>query len=230
MGLVRWGGVITARIAGLFPEVQPVLTQSPKTSAQIKQLLVQLDGAEHYAGFLLLPENARVPSFVRPGRSINLHGHGALAGESVQFDSIDELKSYVPFPIYVPTQLPSGVQLVDATVIQYRQSGNIWAARTSYGTNSTEGNTVEPLISLWAQPEHPNPYPIWPVRDLDSLDEDIIYPEKVSFSSLPPGILRPSASGHLLQWMHQNIHYMLVAEHDPAREAVEVLASALTQV
>jgi hypothetical protein len=90
----------------------------------------------------------------------------------------------------------------------------------------------QPLISLWAQPEFPRPYPIWPVpASVYSEEGEPLYifpPEKIEFTPAP-GILLPADEGHILHWIKGDILYTLVVEHDPLREATVDIARSLVE-
>ena len=185
---------------------------------------------ELYEGFLLLADDeAPVPNFVQRARGIDLHGRDAsLSGESVQFHSIEELRNYVSFPIYVPAALPSDLQFVNATVIRYTLSSQIWAAIVSYGVYRADIGAQEPRISLWARREYSRPYPVRPVHSPFSETSDLVHPEKVGFSP-SPGVMLPNVRGHVVHWIQQDTLYTLEVEHDPAREAAVTMAASLVQ-
>jgi len=222
-------GLITARAIRLFPEAQSIFAKSINTTPVTQSIEQLTEGEELYEGFLLLPEGSPVPSFVQCAPApILCHVHEsnnpALVGETIGVNSIQELKEFLSFPIYTPTTLPLNMRFDTATVIRFAQSGLVFMATVNYNTS----DLIQLPISVLAQPIFPRPYPIWPVRLPDTSEGDPVYAEKVSF--LPsPGVMRLSVPGHVYQWIQQDILYTLVIEHDPSREAAELIAKSLQQ-
>ena len=185
---------------------------------------------ELYAGFLLLSEAAPVPDFVRETRGIVLGQEcdcqdPALAGETVQFSSIQELSDSVPIPLYVPTVLPSNARLAHTSVTRFAESGDVWETTISFATGNARGG----LISVRASPEFPQPYPVWPVRLWFAHDDGPIYPEKVTISG-SPGVMLPSAPGYVFLWIERRVLYTLAVEDYSDRETATATAHSLIQV
>jgi hypothetical protein len=106
-----------------------------------------------------------------------------------------------------------------ATVTRFARSGEVFSVSLNFG----DGEGV-PRIRVIAQPMYPSPYPVWPVYAPDRPEEPI-FPEKVFFTP-KPGLLLPSAQGHLALWIEQNTLYVLIAEHDPRLESnIELIKS-----
>ncbi|MFZ8845018.1 hypothetical protein [Thermoflexus sp.] len=169
---------------------------------------------ELWEGFVLLPEGAPIPPFVRqvPTPILCQTDGGpeaeALRGETLTFTEPERLRSLIRFPLYGPSRLPPGMVWQGATVTRFARSGEVFSVSLNFG----DGEGV-PRLRVIAQPMYPSPYPVWPVYAPDRPEEPI-FPEKVFFTPRP-GLLLPSAQGHLALWIEQNTLYVLIAEHDP---------------
>jgi hypothetical protein len=192
---------------------------------------------ELYAGFVLLPEGSAWPPFVQCapapilGQVDDEHNPDVLAlrGETLWFDNLSEMINNIPFSTYVPNSLPKGTAFVQGYIIHFAQSGEVFEARTDFGT--TEGN--QPLFNVSARPVFPRPYPIWPVNSpaqgigltRPENDEIVMHPEKINFTPTP-GLMLATAVGYSLQWIKQDILYTLVVENDHRRDsAVQIMKS-----
>ncbi|MBX3058944.1 MAG: hypothetical protein KF770_20960 [Anaerolineae bacterium] len=121
------GGIITAHIAGLFPEAQPVLAKSTARNVPISEQVKLLEVGELYAGFLLLPEQAPLPGFVRPsGNGVpNVCGIGAEQGGPVataivtMFANVADLNKAIEIPIHDVGYLPEGAKLQAAHSLRH---------------------------------------------------------------------------------------------------------------
>ena len=185
----------------------------------------QAPEGEQWEGFLLLPPGAPLPSFVRQVLTpILCQTDGspeaeALRGEVLTFPDLEQLRPFIRFPLYRPSRLPPGIKWQCAAVTRFARSGEVF----SVSLNFEDGEGM-PRIRVIAQPMYPSPYPVWPVYSPDR-PEELIFPEKVFFTPRP-GLLLPSAQGHLALWIEQNTLYMLIAEHDTRLEAnVELIKS-----
>lgn len=180
---------------------------------------------EIYESFVLLPEETLSPSFVRKARHIELHGGiTAYAGTSIQIDSIDELKKRVSFPIYTPTVLPPDMQFAEASITQFAQSGDIW----SVYANFTTVESVYGQITVWARPEYPRPFPVWPVRFPFAHDEGPVAPEKIDFTP-SPGVMLPNMLGYSFLWIKHDVLYSLFVENYASRDQAAAIAASLKQ-
>lgn len=184
---------------------------------------------ELYAGFVLLSEAAPVPDFVRESRGIVLDQEcdcqdPALAGETVQFDGIQELSASVSIPLYVPTALPRNARLAHTSVTRFVESGDVWEIAISFATGDARGGS----ISVRASPEFPQPYPVWPVRLWFAHDDGPIYPEKVTISG-SPGVMLPSARGYVFLWIERGVLYTLAVEDYSDRDTATATADSLAQ-
>lgn len=175
------GAIITSRLGRLFPEGQSTLDGRRQATRANTVLQPAVEG-EIYAGFLLLPEEipegTPLPVFVQCAPApilcqVDGSPDPALVGEVLWFNSIKDFKAFVPLPMFIPRTLPSGLEFINAYVIRFAQSGDIFTATINFGTN----NSDQPLVSIWVQPKYPRPYPVWPTRLPSSHDDIPIYPE-----------------------------------------------------
>lgn len=222
------GAIIAARVGWLFPEGQQALAGIRRAAQEGTAAQSPVEG-ELYSGFFLLPEGAPVPDFVQKARGIILHGDDdlhdpTLAGEGIQVNSLEELRGHISFPLYIPTTLPPNMQFINANVLRFVRSGEIWGVAINFGT----GNTADGLISVWAAPEFPRPFPVWPVRFPFAYDSGPILPEKATLSP-SPGVMLPSVLGYIFQWIRHDILYALVVENHPSREYAETIARSVAQ-
>lgn len=218
------GGIGLARITSLFPETQSLLAQGEHEEIPNARP-IQVEDSEFYNGFLLLPEEAPVPAFVSEVMHIDLHGgEDIFAGSSIQLDSLDELKEYVSFPMYIPSALPPNMEFVGATVYQFIKSGEIWGVYANF----TTGDLKEEQITIWARPQYPKPFPVWPVRFPFAYDDGPILPEKINFTPAS-GVMLPSMSGYSLLWIDNDVLYSLFIENNPSREMVVAITNSLRQ-
>ncbi len=199
-------------------------THAPRTAGSAPPRLGPGEG-ELWEGFVLLPEGAPIPPFVRQVPTpILCQTDGrpeaeALRGETLTFTELAPLRSLIRFPLYGPSRLPPGIVWQGATVTRFARSGEVFSVSLNFG----DGEGV-PRLRVIAQPMYPSPYPVWPVYAPDRPEEPI-FPEKVFFTPRP-GLLPPSAQGHLALWIEQNTLYVLIAEHDPRLESnIELIKS-----
>ncbi len=182
---------------------------------------------ELYEGFVLLEKDAPVPPFVQVA-PCPIYGEIAppcdndpamlaYKAETSRFDSIKDLRANVDFPIFVPGSLPHKMTFLQASVVRFAGSGEVWQARVDYGPEDTR----EPVISLTASPVFYRPYPVWPTvgypkkrEDERILDEEFseIKPQKVGFTPRP-GIMMPGDQGYMLQWIRRDVLYTMFMEH-----------------
>jgi len=191
--------------------------------------VLQAPEGEQWEGFLLLPPGAPFPPFVRQVPApILCQTDGrpeaeALRGETLTFTELAPLRSLIRFPLYGPSRLPPGIAWQSAAVTRFARSGEVFSVSLNFG----DGEGV-PRLRLIAQPMYPSPYPVWPVYSPERPEEPI-FPEKVFFTPRP-GLLLPSAQGHLALWIEQNTLYVLIAEHDSRLEATIELIKSLNHL
>jgi hypothetical protein len=197
---VRW--------LGKWAGVQPAQGEEPPEQGEL------------YAGFVLLPEGALAPPFSKCASApILCVAHDkddpkveAFRGETLWFNSIEELTSNLSFQTYVPTSLPANIEFVNTYLVRFVGSKEIFKARIDFGFLEN----MHPLIGLSAQPIFPQPLPIWPVY------------EKVDFTPTP-GVMLPTAEGHVFQWIKEDILYTLMVEYDQHRDVAVNIAKSLVE-
>ncbi|HXF69591.1 MAG TPA: hypothetical protein VNK89_07270 [Thermoflexus sp.] len=218
--LLQQGGAL----AGLVLLGRWFLFRSQPASAASSS---ELEG-EVWEGFLLLPAGAPLPAWVQCAPAPILgeaEGPGAedLRGETRAYERWEDLRPLLQFPLYVPSILPPGFQLLGAYLTVFRKSGEVFSASLAFG--DARG---EPLIQVIAQPIYPKPYPVWPVY-FPWAPETPIPPEKVFFTPTP-GLLLPSLRGYNTLWIADGVLYLLITVHDRRREGIVQLAQSLQRV
>jgi hypothetical protein len=173
--LLQQGGALAAlallrRLPGGFPMARP--EKAPPTPPAT-------GAGEVWEGFVLLPEGAPIPPFVRQVPTpILCQTDGrpeaeALRGETLTFTEPERLRSLIRFSLYWPSRLPPGIVWQGATVTRFARSGEVFSVSLNFG----DGEGV-PRLRVIAQPMYPSPYPVWPVYAPDRPEEPI-FPEKV---------------------------------------------------
>ncbi len=73
---------------------------------------------------------------------------------------------------------------------------------------------------------------MWPQKEADEIISDeeyvVVKPEKVAFAPRP-GIMLPTARGHMLQWIKKGILYAMTIEYDARREIAENTVKSVTE-
>ncbi len=208
---------------------------SPIFLTQFKLLAPLLNGisiqdssnqtGEIYAGFLILPENVPIPEFITPGGSISLEGSGnAQKGKTTAFASISEIWDYVHFPIFAAGQLPSNYHFSTAVLYQFSETNEVWAVRLDYLPEPIE----EGQINIWALPDFPRPFPVWPVRDPNNPEGELISPQKIQLPQ--PALMIPSMLGYDFTWILGDILYSISVENHPDYVIAENIARSLQRI
>ncbi len=190
-------------------------------------------GGEMYHGFILVPGNSDPPPWIHctsvpvTCAAGNQNVDPDFLGEEIPFSTLEQVRDYVHFKLYSFNNLPAPLQVVSINVLQFAKSKHAFMVTMGFGKYNPSAGAVTPTISLWAQPDFPRPYPIYPAQAYNS--DTIVAPEKVSITP-EPGVMLPTGDGHLIQWIKGDVLYTLVAEDDPSREAAINLVSALVEV
>lgn len=171
---------------------------------------------ELYAGFVLLPENALVPAFVKPARLgiPKFSADGAAASRSGAvitklLSTAKELAAASELRLYEFTMLPDGVHLSQA-VLCLHPSGEVYSATLNYLSCPAVAGSWGFVASISAEPDFPRPFPIRLSRPLEPAALGVI-PEKVD--CLPcPGIALPTCGGYFYQWIENDVHYTAILE------------------
>lgn len=154
---------------------------------------------EIYAGFVLLPEGAAVPDFVRKapipifggieGDSQNEVMFLDAVGITESFSSIADVSKVITFPLFVFESAPRGMNFLQGYVDRFEASLKVWAVNLFYGYKNDE----IPRMSLYAIPRFPKPFPVWPVTKFPIKNSDeviledefmVVYPQKIDYT--PP--------------------------------------------
>jgi hypothetical protein len=186
---------------------------------------------ELWEGFLLLPPGTPIPRWVQhtPApilcQTADPQAEAELRGDTHPMEPLEAWLPRPNFPLYShwPTPPPPGLEFQGAWATVFRKSGAIFSVSLAFGEPGGE-----PRVRLVAQPFYPRPYPVWPVYRPERPEEPI-FPEKVSFTPRP-GLRLPSAQGHLVLWIQQNVLYLLIGEHDSKLESIIKLSKSLNVI
>ncbi len=135
-------------------------------------------GAELYAGFLILPDNAPIPGFVQGPMLGMPHicGVSDIPATAVQQDiaSPDELQSLTNLPIFVLPSKPKDIQFSRAYTLRY-PTGEVFICTLIF--ESVSNNLT---VAILIQPDFSRPYP---VRRIDTVGDNgsVVTIEKVNF-------------------------------------------------
>ena len=215
------------RLKRLYPFNRASSLEQSATLAQTSPL------GEFYAGFLLLPDGTPVPPIVKyPERGMPTFcgvGTGRDGPEPTavvkSFSTVTGLAREVAFPVYTLSKLPEGLRLAGANLIQHK-TGEVFAAVVDFQSHNRRSGGWETTVSIWAQPEFPRPFPLWPSDPVEPGGPAVIL-EKVGF--LPsPGVMVATPQGTGFHWIKDDILYTLIAENGPSLQETLALASLLS--
>jgi hypothetical protein len=188
---------------------------------------------ELYAGFVLLPEGAPAPEFVKYpevmvpiicGAGQNSSQHASMASTE-NFSTIVELANRIQFPIFKPAPLPNNLKPTAIKLIKHKISNEIYLTEYILESDAAE-ESVMAIMSAYTK--FPAPFPLWSSEPVEP-NETATVPEKVDF--LPsPGIMVSSKGGNIFNWIGNNIFYSLIVEPALSREDAEILATSLSVV
>ncbi len=181
-----------------------------------------------YAGFLLLPSGAAVPSFVKyPVPGIPRVGDPNPTAVTRFFDTPLALAKATRFAVYSPSRLPAGFRAGSAYLVEH-DTGEAFGAGVGFEWYNGVANTWECTLSIWAQPAFPRPYPLWS-SDPGEPGAPAVVLERVTF--LPsPGIMVSTPVGYAFHWIWEGVLYTMRAEYGPSREEAIDLASSLAPI
>lgn len=224
------GAIFVDRMGWLFPEQQRRMVSLPRVSTS-NALVQQSAEGELYAGFLLLPEGASIPAFVRPpemgipifcGVGVGRGGPRPTA-MSKSLSTVADLKKEVGFPIYTLGGAFRGLDPSAVNLIKH-ETGEIYAASVIFESIDKDRQSSE-IVSITAHPDFSRPFPLWSCNPVEP-DGPVIILEKVDL--LPSaGILVATLQGYVFQWIEKDILYTFLAENNPTREDAELLARSL---
>lgn len=203
----------------------------------------ELEDGELYEGFLLLEQNAPIPYFVNIAPcpilgSVDPNVEDdplvvAYRGQMLWFDSIEDLKNNIDFPLYLPKALPDNMNFMQCYVVKFTGSGEIWEARIDFCFE----NDDEPLASISASPIFSRPYPVWPDIDYPrkSISEQILdeefyvrKPSKINFTP-QKGIIKTTDQGYMIQWIKHDVLYTMSVAYDAEHTTASRIGESLVE-
>jgi hypothetical protein len=189
---------------------------------------------ELFSGFILLPEDALIPDFVRfpvvpdYDRCGMVSGGNNSTGEIVMeyLDNIQYTKGQVNFALYDFAKLPDGLRKGTVAITRDR-TGNILEITIPYELAVSTDEWITP-ISLKVLPNTYQPYPLW-FSNPAVFNEPNMILEKADY--LPThGIKTDSREGYLCFWIENGVLYQLIAEPSPTGQDARSLANLLEKV
>lgn len=191
---------------------------------------------EEYAGFLLLPEQAEVPSSVEDYKHGIPTACGVSDGEpnqashphdAVHLDLADAhaLAVQGQFPTYTLASLPPelGLRPGPASLIKH-DSGELFGGWTTFEAYDAKAKTWYTAASILAQVDHPHPVPLRSSKPVEPNGPGVVL-EKVDLP-VGAGVLVRTFVGFTLHWIYQDVWYTLSVEHLPGADP-QTFASAL---
>jgi len=170
---------------------------------------------ERYDNFLILPDEAKLPTDVRPtGIWPSLEGGGGSAAK--YFDDAQGLRSIANVPIYrLASPLP-GTREGRSYLIRNKQ-GQVAAASVGYESYDKELKAWATTVDITSSEVYLWPVPVWPTW----VDDVLVDPLRVD--GLPgPAVMSRTYTGHLIQWMEAGTLFQLRVETpgtDPSADA-----------
>ncbi len=229
------GAALFAGMSDLIPEAQlrwPAQARSPSGSSGIAYAS-PLSVGELYAGFILLPDGAPVPAFVKPSRRGIPDGCGVgradpkIVAVIKSFARVEDVASEGRFPVYTFSKLPDGLRPRGGNLIKH-PTGEVAGASIDFETYHAGARTWACTVSIWAQPDYPKPFPLWSQKALGPGGPAVVL-EKVNF--LPsPGIRVSTLLGCVFHWIQDEVCYRLRLEHSRSPQEIQALVSSLKKV
>ncbi|NUM44517.1 MAG: hypothetical protein HUU38_07395 [Anaerolineales bacterium] len=169
---------------------------------------------ELYAGFVLLPEGAKVPEFViYPQTALpKFCGVGDSIGPlatSPSFITDTDLANKAYFPIYTIRNPPASLTQKEA-YLTLHPTQDIYCSTICFNETLSDQEVSERKIFLWAFPDFPRPYPLWYSNPVET-EGPFFSLSKVDF--LPqPGIMTATQYDYIFYWSEKDVLYMIVME------------------
>jgi len=219
MSLLSGAVLAPVRWLGKWAGVQPTKADEPPVEGEL------------YAGFVLLPEGAKVPEYVQyPKKMIPIVcgvAGNATTATSISFESEADLIIEVDFPTYSLSQLPEGMSSAGGYILKHK-TGETFSILLSYKIYEPERQRWKAAVNLCAQPDFPRPFPLWSSEPVEPGGPSVLL-EKVLF--LPsPGIMVVSQTGYIFYWVEDNILYTLTMDHNPTFDEAHRLISSLARI
>lgn len=220
---IKWMGSIGAV---LLTPIRHLSKSVPIDTTQDEQL------GELYAGFVLLPENAPIPSFVTmPKVGIpNMCGVGQADGVpspkavTEKYGSVEQLSNAVNFPIYRPNVLPGNFRQGTFHIMRH-ETGEIYSTDIGYEEFNSKANRWQCNISLSALPDYIRPMPLWSSNPVEPGGPSNIL-EKTDI--LPsPGIQIKTQTGYVFYWIQEDIFYTMIIDPIPSKHTPATITRLL---
>jgi len=187
-----------------------------------------------YAGFLILPDGAPVPSIVKAPQLgfPNECGVGIISDvpdhsfTTQEFRTLEEFIRDTKLSVYFLEELPKDMRLGSISGIK-PINGNVYLVSLGYEAHLADTDIWQCTIWLLAQMDFPRPVPIWYSNPVEPNGPAVI-PEKVDF--LPtPGILVKTQNGCVCHWIDNDILFTLVIQDFQEDFDVQAIAKKLTK-
>lgn len=222
------GGAMTAQATRFFPELQAALAQTGNPSVPPAQLPEQLEVGELYGGFLLLPDDTPVPSFVQypvsgPPVFCGVGDNPTPSVRMQSFPTVNDVANRVNFSAYTIDSVLNNMKQIGCWLIS-QPTDDVYCTTVWFGNKNITDKDLECSISIWTYPEFPRPYPLW----YDSHIDNDVHTELEKVEFLPtPGIRVTTRTGFVFYWIENNILNNLIVEStldvDEAQKIVDSL-------
>ncbi len=203
------------------------LVQSSVETAQAAAV-----SGELYGGFVLLPDGAPLPPFVKdykygiPTMCGVGEAHGVQSdAKYIILDSMNTLVAETKMPAYMLVGLDNITQLSNISIVKHG-TGELWGSWVTYGSEHPEFKQQYTSIAILAQYDFPQPMPLWSSTPLEKSGPSVLL-EKIEFLPDMLGVLIRTPVGFALHWIEQSVYYMLSVDHLPVD--VTRVAAALTK-
>ncbi len=191
-----------------FRKIKLFLSNSPKTT-------LPAESGDLFAGFLILPENTTLPSFIVPPRyltdAVNNHRNLPIGSsfwfQQYSYSSIQEMVNDIKVPMFCLKDLPDQLFFGHAYILA-DEIGNVQSEWISYDTFNSEISCTESVIALRAEPDYYRPYPIWQNPQVEP-DYPGSVIEKIS-NPTRQGILMISSEERVYYWIENDVLYSMI--------------------
>ena len=191
----------------------------------------QAYSGELYSGFVILPYGTKVPDFVEhPKLNAPIFcgvGDGpGITANTISFSSSSEIEvvKSLSFPIYKLSVPPNNLEAMGGCIVKH-PTGDIYSINVSYGRKNSTADFMECVISVWAYPTFPRPFPMWLPDPVESNGKDV---SLVKSTKLPtPGLMAIGSPGKSFHWIEKNILYRLIIEESSTLEDAQIIINNL---
>ncbi len=194
-----------------------------RREADDQELTFSVFSPEMYEGFVILSEvEAPIPAFVKRPQP-----HRQDETYTVSYDSIDELRKFVPFPLYILSESPYAGQFLEGSIVFSIKTQQVLYVYCVYGLPNNTEERREIKARVIALREYFQPFPIWPSQIAGA--DIVTVPVRVEYTP-SPGILLSSLVGHQLHWIQDGIAYSLLIEEGLDHTKVERMTRSLKSI